>query len=62
MTPTPEALREWRDRMRLSQAEAATRLGISQRAWQMWEAGERTPPPYLFRALRDVERELAEER
>lgn len=59
---TPDELRDWRARMGLTQEEAATRLGVTLRAWQHWEGAERTPPPYLMRALRDLERELAEER
>ena len=59
---TAVEIRDWRERMKLTQQEAAERLGVTLRAWQHWEGAERTPPPYLFRALRDLERELAEER
>lgn len=53
----------WRASVGLSQQEVADRLGMSLRGWQYWEAEERANPGLLLvRALRDLERELAEER
>lgn len=40
----PAALREWRKRLGLSQRGAADALGLSLRAVQNYEAGERTIP------------------
>lgn len=57
----PDELRAWRERFGLSQAKAAELLPITLRQWQRWEAGENEPPAYLLRALRDLERELAED-
>lgn len=60
---TPADLKAWRGRMGLTQPDLARRLGVTLRAYQYWEAGERSNPGLLLvRALRDLERELAEER
>lgn len=37
----PALLRQWRDRLDLSQREAADALGLSLRGYQYYEAGER---------------------
>lgn len=58
-TPTPEEIRRWRDAVGLTQSAVAELLPTDLRTWQRWEAGDRRPPPFLARALRDVERELA---
>lgn len=39
-----EAVKAWRERLGLSQADAAERLGISRRQYQYYEAGEQVPP------------------
>ncbi len=57
----PDELRAWRERFGLSQARASELLPCLLRTWQRWEAGENEPPPMLLRALRDLERELAED-
>lgn len=57
----PDDLRAWRERFDLSQAKVAELLPCQLRTWQRWEAGENDPPAYLLRALRDLERELAED-
>lgn len=57
----PEEIKAWRERFGLSQAKAAELLPTQLRTWQRWEAGDTEPPPYLLRALRDLERELAED-
>lgn len=62
MTMPPSEIERWRLEMGLSVAEAARRLPCSDRTWRYWETGERTPPEFLDRALRDMERELAIER
>jgi len=38
---TPEQIKAAREAAKLSTAEAAELLGITQRAWQLWEAGDR---------------------
>lgn len=63
----PDELRAWRERFGLTQQQAADRLpagpnpDAARRTWQRWEAGENEPPLMLLRALRDLERELAED-
>jgi transcriptional regulator with XRE-family HTH domain len=58
-------VRRFRERHGLTQVRLAELLSsgqhppIGETTIQRWEAGERTPPPYLKRALRDVARELA---
>lgn len=48
----------WRRETGLSRAELARRLPVAYRTLEDWEAGRANPPKYLFRALRDVQREL----
>lgn len=36
---TPTTLREWRKRLGLTQAEAASRMGYGARQWRKWETG-----------------------
>lgn len=57
----PEEVRAWRESFGLSQQAAADRLPTTLRTWQRWEAGEFEPPAFLYRALRDLERDLARE-
>lgn len=57
---TAAEIKERRQSLRLSQAKLAARLGVTVNAVAKWEAGHTHPPPYLWRALRDIERELAE--
>lgn len=57
----PAELKKWRERFGLSQQNAADLLPCQLRTWQRWEAGENEPPGFLLRALRDLERELAED-
>ncbi len=47
-SPTPEALRGARAWAELTQTEAAELVQASLRAWQQWEAGDRTMPPGLY--------------
>ena len=58
---SPEEIKAWRERFGLSQTKAARLLPTEPRTWQRWEAGENEPPEYLLRALRDLEREIAED-
>lgn len=55
---TPEEIKNFRARLGLSRADLARRLPVPYRTLEDWEAGRRTPPDYLPRALADVEREL----
>jgi DNA-binding XRE family transcriptional regulator len=41
--PWKDRLREWRERVGLTQAEAALRLGASLRTYVYWEAGKYDP-------------------
>lgn len=58
---TAADLQAWREAMRLTQDELAEFLGAEgerrERTIQDWEHGRREFPPYLWRALRDIERE-----
>lgn len=49
--PWPDMIRAARDHLGLTQVEFARRLGVSTRAVQTWEAGEREPAAYLLIAL-----------
>jgi DNA-binding transcriptional regulator YiaG len=42
-TDLPEKLRAWRTRYRLSQRDAAMRLGIPKASLENWEQGRTTP-------------------
>lgn len=55
---TAAALIRFRKEARLSIAELSRRLPVAYRTLQDWEAGVARPPKYLYRALRDLEREL----
>lgn len=48
---TPEQIREWRVRHKLSQAALAKLLGVQTLAVTRWELGTRAVPPYLHLAL-----------
>ncbi|EAA3799304.1 XRE family transcriptional regulator [Salmonella enterica subsp. enterica] len=47
-SPPPSAVREARIAAGLTQTKAAQTVQASLRAWQQWEAGDRTMPPGLF--------------
>jgi DNA-binding transcriptional regulator YiaG len=47
-TDTANALKSWRERERLSQTEAAIRLGVAVRTLQGWELGRPMPYPSLL--------------
>lgn len=52
--PLSERLRARRDERMLSQAEAASELGVSRRIYQAWESGEVTSPrPRLRRRIEE---------
>lgn len=46
--PKPDAIRNARIAAGLTQTEAARFVRASLRAWQQWEAGDRSMPPGLF--------------
>jgi len=53
MKPTlANELQAYRRRLRLSQADAAARLGVPVRTLQNWEQGTRTPRGLALEALR----------
>lgn len=39
---TPELIKKAREAAGLSTAQAADLVGVTQRAWQLWESGDRT--------------------
>jgi DNA-binding XRE family transcriptional regulator len=51
-TPTPEALRSQRAAAGHTQAQAAHLVHTSERAWQAWEAGDRTMHPGMWELYR----------
>ena len=54
---TPAELRSWRRAHGYTQAQLAAALGIHVHVYTRWEATtvtHRQPPPYLWRALRDL--------
>lgn len=60
---SPDEIHDYRTRLGLTQARLAALLPTSKRNVENWEAkgtAHREPPDYLPRALRDLERELAE--
>lgn len=56
---TPEDVRVFRARHRLSQLKLADLLHQHDRTVQAWERVGGSPPPYLWRALEHLEAELA---
>lgn len=53
--PTPAEVRAARQRLGLTQAELAARLGVDVMTISRWERGARTPPPYLAQTLAALE-------
>ena len=41
--PSPAQIKEIRERLKLTQTEAAEIVGVGQGVWSAWESGERTP-------------------
>lgn len=54
---TPTDLTSRRLRLGLTEAQLAAVLGTHRTAVIRWERGQRPIPPYLWRAMRDIERE-----
>jgi transcriptional regulator with XRE-family HTH domain len=44
---TPQALKDWRERLHFSQVQAAEELGCGRRSLQHWEAGTNRIPKYI---------------
>jgi DNA-binding transcriptional regulator YiaG len=51
---TPARLTEWRERLRLSKAEAARQTGTHVNSWSAWESGKTRIPAWLGYVLRAV--------
>jgi transcriptional regulator with XRE-family HTH domain len=51
---TPESLKDWRKRLKLSQVKAAEELGCGRRSLQLWEKGENNIPKYIALACAAV--------
>lgn len=54
----PKYLKAFRKEYNLTQKRLADRLQISSRTVENWEMGINPPPPYLEKALRQLECEL----
>lgn len=54
---TPAQLRAARERLGLTQRQLAEALPAHPNTVARWERGEIPPPPLLYRAMRDLERE-----
>lgn len=52
----------WFRRLGLSEKELARRLETTQPTINRWTTGQRKPPPYLWRALEHLERQLIDEK
>lgn len=50
--PWPARLKELRELLGVTQAEAAERVGVSTRTWISWENAQRTPSATAARLLR----------
>lgn len=55
---TAAELKAWRERLNLSQASAADKLGCSRRSLQHWESGTYPVPPYIDMAASAVSMNL----
>jgi len=51
-------LKKWRAQLRLSQDEAADKLGCSRRSLQHWESGKYAIPKYIAMAVSAVSMNL----
>lgn len=54
----PENLKEWREKMGLTQKELAEKLKVAPNTVSRWELNERKIPEFLELALRSVEQDL----
>ncbi len=59
---TTDEFNAWVRRLGLSEKDLAARLETTQPTINRWTTGQRKPPPFLWRALEHLERELADER
>jgi DNA-binding transcriptional regulator YiaG len=59
---TPQELQQFLDDYEINASELARRLGTTRGAPCRWLSGNRTPPPYLRRALDSIAEELMTER
>lgn len=50
----PALLRAWRERAKLSQPQAAARLGAPVRSYRNWETGRRVPGAATRAAIKSV--------
>jgi transcriptional regulator with XRE-family HTH domain len=52
---TPEQLRNWRKKRRLTQIQLAEQLGVYRGTIIRWEAGQQAIPPFLELALKQLD-------
>lgn len=52
--PWPARLRALRTKLKLTQAQAADRLGVATRTWIAWENAQRVPGRLAQRLLKDT--------
>ena len=56
--PTVNAVREWRRRSGLTQAQCAQQLGVPLNSFRMWDSGLRPTPPIILQGARAIAEEL----
>ena len=54
---TPAQLRTLRERLDLTQEQAAAKVGVSRRTWAGWEGGEVKPPKPLLILIQLLDQE-----
>ena len=55
---SPDEIRAWREAIGWSQADLARALSIAAATVSRWEAGERSPPPFVRLALERLAQKL----
>lgn len=56
-----DGLKQWRERLGLSQEQLAKALAVARNTVSRWESGSRAIPPYLELALKQLEADKGKE-
>jgi DNA-binding transcriptional regulator YiaG len=54
-SPSSEAIKRFRAQRKMTLVQAAELAGVTTRAWQFWEAGERTMQPATWYYLKQLQ-------